>query len=90
MATAQRNSVELYTTSSQGPVEEKVESSRVEHARRIIMREDDALAFARANPQDANPLYISLDKDDPANPRNWSPARKYYIAALASMLNCVT
>jgi hypothetical protein len=77
--------------SSQSPAgEEKIDSSRRENAGRIVLSEDEALAYARAHPAGAEPLYIALGQKEPDNPRNWASARKYYVATLASMLNVLT
>lgn len=72
------------------PTAEKIESSRRENAGKIFLTDDEALAFARAEPLSKEPIYITFAQNDPANPRYWGIARKYYIATLVSILNVFT
>lgn len=72
------------------PTAEKIESSRRENAGKLFLTDDEALAWASAHPKSKEPLYIVFGQNDPANPRHWATARKYYVTILVSMLNVIT
>lgn len=40
--------------------------------------------------EDEKDIILHFAHDDPQNPRNWSPARKYYLVVLVSFLNIWT
>ncbi|KAI9699591.1 MAG: hypothetical protein M1820_007090 [Bogoriella megaspora] len=48
--------------------------------------EDEALAKARAEPDDESPLLVVFSPQDPDNPRNWGIARKSYAMMVVYML----
>lgn len=56
----------------------------------LVLSEEQALAKARARPNEALPLHITFSAGDKDNPRNWPKWRKWYITAMASWLNVVT
>lgn len=72
------------------PTAEKVETVRKENNGRLILSEEEALAWCRGHPQDKESIYIVWSRDDKENPRNWGHARKYYVSVFASLLNTVT
>ena len=55
-----------------------------------VLSEDEALAQARALPNEALSMYITFSPDDRDNPRNWPKWRRWYISIMASWLNVVT
>lgn len=57
---------------------------------KLAYSEEEALANARANPEETLPVYLTFAPDDKDNPRNWADWRKWYITCFASMLNVVT
>lgn len=58
--------------------------------RTLLLSEEQALARARSNPNDALPILIKYAVNDPDNPRNWPKWRKWYITCVVSMLNVFT
>jgi len=57
---------------------------------RLWLTEDEALARARANPNDTRPIYVIFGPHDRDNPRDWAKAKKWYITCFASWLNVMT
>jgi hypothetical protein len=37
----------------------------------LLMNEEDATARVKAYPDDATPIFLTWETDDPTNPRNW-------------------
>lgn len=68
---------------------EKVTDSRRENST-LVLSEEQALAKARSNPNDALPIIIAYGSNDLDNPRNWPKWRKWYITIVVSMLNVFT
>lgn len=68
---------------------EKVTDTRGENSD-LLLSEEQALAKARGNPNDALPIFITYAPDDSDNPRNWPKWRKWYITIVVSMLNVFT
>lgn len=56
----------------------------------LLLSEDEALAKARANPDEALNIYVTYAENDRDNPRNWPKWRKWWITCLVSSLNIVT
>lgn len=79
------------TRSSGSLTAEKVQTIRKENNGRLHLTDDEALAWARANPKDNEDIYIVFGgANDKSNPRHWSHARKYYVTSLACALNVIT
>ncbi|KAK4553706.1 hypothetical protein LTR86_009204 [Recurvomyces mirabilis] len=57
----------------------------------LLLNEDEVLALVRGGrAPTAVPIFITFARDDTANPRNWSKAKKWYITCFASFLNVLT
>lgn len=69
---------------------EKVSDSSFRESSSLVLSEEQALAKARANPNEAMPIQITYAPDDVDNPRNWPKWRKWYISIFVSMLNVFT
>lgn len=76
------------TASEESHIGEKPQAD-YEHSR-VLLTGGEALARARASPNDALPIALTYSFDDKENPRNWPKWRKWYITFLVSMLNVVT
>lgn len=73
------------------PTVERIETSRKENNGKLHLTDEEALAWARANPKDDEEIYIVFGgQGDKSNPRHWSHAKKYYVSCLACALNVVT
>jgi hypothetical protein len=68
---------------------EKVSDSCRENSM-LVLSEEQAIAKARSNSDDALPILITYAIDDHDNPRNWPKWRKWYITCIVSMLNVFT
>lgn len=56
----------------------------------LLLSEEEALAKARENPDEALNIYVTYAEHDRDNPRNWPKWRKWWITCLVSSLNIVT
>ncbi|GLA09220.1 hypothetical protein AnigIFM60653_011299 [Aspergillus niger] len=56
----------------------------------LVVTEEEALARARNQPDEALPLRITFGPQDRDNPRCWGHWRKWYITLFASFLNVIT
>lgn len=56
----------------------------------LVVTEEEALARARNQPDEALPLRITFGPQDRDNPRCWGYWRKWYITLFASFLNVIT
>lgn len=72
------------------PSVEKAQTIRDSNEGRLLLTEEEALAWARGNPKDDEPIYITWSHQDRENPRNWGLFRKYYVTTFASLLNTVS
>lgn len=70
--------------------DEKISNSFREDSAPLVLSEEQALAKARSNPNDALPIIITYAFDDRDNPRHWPKWRKWHITCLVSMLNVFT
>lgn len=77
------------TASEESQIGEKV-SSNHDNGAPLVLSGEQALAKARARPDEALPIFITYAHDDRDNPRNWPKWRKWYITCFVSMLNVVT
>ena len=77
------------TASEESQIEEKPQLSNHDDSK-LMLTEDEAMARARASPNEALPITITYSWDDKDNPRNWPKWRRWYITILVSMLNVVT
>lgn len=83
-------SLENYPSGQQkGSGPEKTDENHHESSA-LVLSDEQALAKARASPEDALPILITYGFNDQDNPRNWPKARKWYITCLVSMLNVFT
>jgi hypothetical protein len=57
---------------------------------RLALSETEALAYARNQPKEQLPIYLTLAPNDRDNPRNWPKWRKWYITVFVSTLNVLT
>lgn len=77
-----------------GPIHQSQDAEKTSDSCRenpsLLLSEEQALAKARANPNDAVPILITNGFDDRDNPRNWPKWRKWYITCVVSMLNVFT
>ncbi|KAI9929751.1 hypothetical protein ASPWEDRAFT_183808 [Aspergillus wentii DTO 134E9] len=56
----------------------------------LFLSEEQALAKARASPDQPLPICVTFSHDDRENPRNWPKWRKWYTTLVVCMLNVIT
>lgn len=79
----------VMTSSEESQIGEKPPLSNHDDSK-LLLTGDEALARARASPNDRLPISITYSHDDKDNPRNWPKWRKWYITIMVSMLNVIT